>query len=70
MSKRRQIDVLRDVMESARQCEMWLTRQELHKLTQYPLSSVAAYLAKLSVKKRHRLGGAGEWEHLMRAAKC
>jgi hypothetical protein len=34
--RRRQRDVLCDVMLSARQCETWLTLDELAKLTHYP----------------------------------
>src|SRR6266849_11115858 len=36
IARRRQRDVLCDVMLSARQCETWLTLDELAKLTHYP----------------------------------
>jgi hypothetical protein len=36
VARRRQRDVLCDVMLSARQCETWLTLDELAKLTHYP----------------------------------
>ena len=36
VARRRQRDVLCDMMLSARQCETWLTLDELAKLTHYP----------------------------------
>ena len=60
--RRRQRDVLRDVMLSARECETWLTLDELAKLTHYPPASISAQLRHLRkpeyggfvVKKRPR----------------
>jgi hypothetical protein len=46
-SRRRQRDVLCDVMLSARQCETWLTLEELAKLTHYPQASISAQLRHL-----------------------
>jgi hypothetical protein len=46
-ARRRQRDVLRDVMLSARQCETWLTLDELAKLTHYPHPSISAQLRHL-----------------------
>ena len=45
--RRRQRDVLCDVMLSARQCETWLTLDELSKLTHYPPASISAQLRHL-----------------------
>jgi hypothetical protein len=45
--RRRQRDVLCDVMLSARQCETWLTLEELAKLTHYPQASISAQLRHL-----------------------
>jgi hypothetical protein len=45
--RRRQRDVLCDVMLSARQCETWLTLEELAKLTHYPPASISAQLRHL-----------------------
>jgi hypothetical protein len=45
--RRRQRDVLSDVMLSARQCETWLTLDELTKLTHYPPASISAQLRHL-----------------------
>ena len=45
--RRRQRDVLCDVMLSARQCETWLTLDELAKLTHYPPASISAQLRHL-----------------------
>jgi hypothetical protein len=45
--RRRQRDVLSDVMLSARQCETWLTLDELAKLTHYPQASISAQLRHL-----------------------
>jgi len=61
-ARRRQRDVLCDVMLSARQCETWLTLDELAKLTHYPPASISAQLRHLRkpqfgaflVKKRPR----------------
>jgi hypothetical protein len=47
ISRRRQRDVLRDVMLSARECETWLTLDELAKLTHYPPASISAQLRHL-----------------------
>jgi hypothetical protein len=65
-ARRRQRDVLRDVMLSARQCETWLTLDELAKLTHYPHASISAQLRHLRkaeyggfvVEKRPRTVGA------------
>ena len=64
--RRRQRDVLRDVMLSARECETWLTLDELAKLTHYPPASISAQLRHLrkpeyggfAVEKRPRTVGA------------
>src|SRR6266849_6802790 len=64
--RRRQRDVLRDVMLSARECETWLTLEELAKLTHYPPASISAQLRHLrkpeyggfAVEKRPRAVGA------------
>lgn len=45
--RRRQRDVLRDVMLSAKECETWLTLDELAKLTHYPPASISAQLRHL-----------------------
>ena len=45
--RRRQRDVLCDVMLSARECETWLTLEELAKLTHYPPASISAQLRHL-----------------------
>ncbi len=47
IARRRQRDVLCDVMLSARQCETWLTLDELAKLTHYPPASISAQLRHL-----------------------
>ena len=47
VARRRQRDVLRDVMLSARECETWLTLDELAKLTHYPPASISAQLRHL-----------------------
>src|SRR5258708_12296935 len=81
---RRQRDVLCDVMLSARQCETWLTLDELAKLTHYPQASISAQLRHLRkpeyggfvVEKRPRAVGKflrGEdfgtiWEFLLNRA--
>jgi len=65
--RRRQRDVLCDVMLSARQCETWLTLEELAKLTHYPQASISAQLRHLRkpeygghvVEKRPRGTGCG-----------
>lgn len=65
IARRRQRDVLRDVMLSARECETWLTLDELAKLTHYPPASISAQLRHLRkpqnggfvVKKRPRTSG-------------
>lgn len=64
-SRRRQRDVLCDVMLSARECETWLTLDELAKLTHYPPASISAQLRHLRkpqfggfvVEKRQRAFG-------------
>jgi hypothetical protein len=81
-ARRRQRDVLCDVLLSARQCETWLTLDELAKLTHYPPASISAQLRHLrkpqyggfAVEKRPRVAGAvlrGEdfgtiWEYQIR----
>ncbi|HEX4541612.1 MAG TPA: hypothetical protein VH114_00485 [Candidatus Acidoferrum sp.] len=45
--RRRQRDVLCDVMLSARQCDTWPTLDELVKLTHYPQASISAQLRHL-----------------------
>jgi hypothetical protein len=65
IARRRQRDVLCDVMLSARQCETWLTLDELSKLTHYPPASISAQLRHLrkpeyggyQVRKRQRVVG-------------
>lgn len=65
VGKRRQRDVLCDVMLSASQCETWLTLEELAKLTNYPPASISAQLRHLrkqefggyEVEKRQRVSG-------------
>jgi len=47
MARRRQRDILSDVMLSARECETWLTLEELAKLTHYPPASISAQLRHL-----------------------
>jgi hypothetical protein len=82
VARRRQRDVLCDVMLSARQCETWLTLDELSKLTHYPPASISAQLRHLrkpeyggyAVEKRPREVGKvlrGEdfgtvWEYQLR----
>lgn len=82
VGRRRQRDVLCDVMLSASQCETWLTLEELAKLTHYPPASISAQLRHLrkqefggyEVEKRQRLSGRilhGEdfgtvWEYRLR----
>jgi hypothetical protein len=82
IARRRQRDVLCDVMLSARQCETWLTLEELAKLTHYPPASISAQLRHLRkpenggylVEKRPRVVGKvlrGEdfgtvWEYQLR----
>jgi hypothetical protein len=46
-ARRRQRDVLCDVMLSARRCATWLTLDELSKLTHYPPASISAQLRHL-----------------------
>ena len=81
-ARRRQRDVLCDVMLSAWQCETWLTLDELAKLTHYPPASISAQLRHLrkpeyggyAVEKRPREVGKvlrGEdfgtvWEYQLR----
>jgi hypothetical protein len=52
--RRRQRDVLCDVMLGARQCETWLTLDELARLTHYPPGSISAQLRHL---RKPRFGG-------------
>src|SRR2546425_13353391 len=67
LARRRQRDVLCDVMLSARQCATWLTLDELAKLTHYPPASISAQLRHLRkpqygaflVEKRRRPGRTG-----------
>src|SRR5881398_1149875 len=82
IARRRQHDVLCDVMLSAQQCETWLTLDELAKLTHYPPASISAQLRHLrkpefggyEVEKRQRATGRvlrGEdfgtvWEYQLR----
>src|SRR5712671_5577932 len=84
IARRRQRDVLCDVMVSARQCETWLTLDELAMLTHYPPASISAQLRHLRkpehggfvVEKQPRVVGAvlrGEdfgtvWEYQIRRA--
>ncbi|HEY6267092.1 MAG TPA: hypothetical protein VIX11_02250 [Candidatus Acidoferrum sp.] len=84
IARRRQRDVLCDVMLSARQCETWLTLDELSKLTHYPPASISAQLRHLrkpeyggyAVEKRQRAAGralCGEdfgtvWEYQIKRA--
>ena len=64
-TRRRQRDVLCDVMLSARECQTWLTLDELAKLTHYPPASISAQLRHLrkpefggyEVEKRQRASG-------------
>lgn len=66
VARRRQRDVLCDVMLSARQCETWPTRDELARLTHYPPASISAQLRHLrkpeyggfAVEKQLRVVGA------------
>lgn len=63
--RRRQRDVLCDVMLGASQCDTWLTLDELAMLTHYPPASISAQLRHLrkrefggyEVEKRQRLSG-------------
>ena len=80
--RRRQRDVLCDVMLSASQCNTWLTLEELAKLTHYPPASISAQLRHLrkpefggyEVEKQQRISGRilhGEdfgtvWEYRLR----
>lgn len=65
--RRRQRDVLCGVIMRAKQCETWLTLDELAKLTHYPLTSISAQLRHLRkpqyggfvVKKRPRKADGG-----------
>src|SRR5215472_5647860 len=84
--RRRQRDVLCDVMLSATQCDTWLTLEELAKLTHYPPASISAQLRHLrkqefggyEVEKRQRLSGRilqGEdfgtiWEYRLQRGVC
>jgi hypothetical protein len=47
IARRRQRDVLCDVMLTARECDTWLTLDELAKLTHYPPASISAQLRHL-----------------------
>lgn len=82
--RRRQRDVLCDVMLSASQCDTWLTLDELAMLTHYPPASISAQLRHLrkqefggyEVEKRQRFAGGilrGEdfgtvWEYRLQPA--
>ena len=82
LAKRRQRDVLSDVLLSATECEAWLTLDELTKLTQYPPASISAQLRHLRkpenggylVEKRPRFSQRAlrgedfgtEWEYQMK----
>ena len=63
--RRRQRDVLCEVMLSASECATWLTLEELAKLTHYPPASISAQLRHLrkpqfggySLEKRPRRAG-------------
>lgn len=82
--RRRQRDVLCDVMLSASQCDSWLTLDELAMLTHYPPASISAQLRHLrkpefggfDVEKQQRASGKilrGEdfgtvWEYRLRRA--
>src|SRR5215831_1414341 len=84
--RRRQRDVLCDVMLGATQCGTWLTLEELAKLTHYPPASISAQLRHLrkqefggyEVEKRQRLAGRilqGEdfgtiWEYRLQRGPC
>ena len=84
--RRRQRDVLCDVMLGATQCGTWLTLEELAKLTHYPPASISAQLRHLrkqefggyEVAKRQRLSGRilqGEdfgtiWEYRLQRGAC
>ena len=65
IARRRQRDVLCDAMLSARQCETWLTLDELAKLTHFPPASIFRAVADLrkpefggdAVEKRQRAAG-------------
>lgn len=81
-SRRRQRDVLCDVMLSASQCDTWLTLDEIAMLTHYPPASISAQLRHLrkqefggyEVEKQKRVSGRilhGEdfgtvWEYRLR----
>ena len=54
INRRRQRDVLRDVMLSARECQTWLTLDELAKLTHYTPASISAQLRHL---RKPQFGG-------------
>jgi len=82
--RRRQRDVLCDVMLGARKCGTWLTLDELAMLTHYPPASISAQLRHLrkpefggyDVEKQQRASGKilrGEdfgtvWEYRLRRA--
>jgi len=84
IARRRQRDVLCDVMLSARECGTWLTLDELARLTHYPPASISAQLRHLrkpeyggyAVEKQPRAVGRalrGEdfgtvWEYQLRRA--
>ena len=77
---KRQRDVLREVMESAAVCGVWMTLGEIAERTGYPPASVSAQLRHLrngtggyigpryEVKKRQRRPGLGLWEYQARKA--
>ena len=82
--RRRQRDVLCEVMLRASQCDSWLTLDELARLTHYPPSSISAQLRHLrkpefggfKVEKRPRFAGnilygadfGTVWEYRLRQA--
>src|SRR6267154_2389027 len=67
IARRRQRDVLCDVMLSARQCETWLTLDELSKLTHYPPASISAQLRHL---RKPEYGGFGWKRDSVRQEGC
>src|SRR5260370_7650855 len=67
IARRRQRDVLCDVMLSARQCETWLTLEELAKLTHYPPASISAQLRHL---RNPKFGGYSVYKRPRPFAHC
>lgn len=73
----KQVDVIRDVMLSASECDTWLTLGEIHKITHYGEASISAQLRNLRkpdfggfiLEKRSRGERAhGLWEYQLRPA--